>query len=316
MHILMIGAGAVGIGMAASLLEGGAQVDFLELSPETRRALKERGLGREGALQNLSFGPERFRVFGEAGEVEGPYDFVMVSTKSAANPSVAETLDGHRAWLGQGGKILLCQNGWGNDRAYRPYFAPEQLFSARILTGFSKPEPHVSRISVHASPLALGNLKKTDVSCLAPLAELLTEGGLPAEVTEDVEAALWAKMLYNCSLNPLGAILRVSYGELMDSEHARRILDRVLEEIFATMEAAGYHTLWPNVEAYREEFYGKLVPETRSHRSSTYQDLEARRRTEIDTLNGSVVQLAREHGVPVPFNEMLVELVHSIEDQF
>ena len=82
------------------------------------------------------------------------------------------------------------------------------------------------------------------------------------------------------------------------------------------MKAAGYSTNWETAEEYMKVFYEKLIPDTYNHRASTLQDIEKKQKTEIDTLNGCIVRLAKEHGVPVPTHEMIVRLIHSIEDNY
>ena len=121
-------------------------------------------------------------------------------------------------------------------------------------------------------------------------------------------------MLYNTTLNPLGAILNMSYGELADSAHLVGIMNRLIEETFAVMDAAGYRTFWKDAKAYQDVFYSKLVPDTFAHRSSTLQDIEKRRKTEIDTLNGCILRLGEKHGVPTPTHSMIVEMIRGIED--
>ena len=125
-------------------------------------------------------------------------------------------------------------------------------------------------------------------------------------MTENVGKALWAKMLYNCTLNPLGAIVGVHYGALMENPHSRAIMDETMDEIFSVMTAAGYSTYWPDAESYRKEFYAKLLPDTYNHNSSTLQDIRAKRPTEIDTLTGRILDLAKEHGIAVPVNTCLL----------
>ena len=106
----------------------------------------------------------------------------------------------------------------------------------------------------------------------------------------------------------------MSYGELAGSAHLVGIMNRLIEETFAVMGAAGYRTFWRNAAEYQSVFYGKLVPDTFAHRSSTLQDIEKRHRTEIDTLNGCILRLGQKHGVQTPTHAMIVEMICGIED--
>jgi 2-dehydropantoate 2-reductase len=128
-----------------------------------------------------------------------------------------------------------------------------------------------------------------------------------------LEAALWAKALYNAALNPLGALLGVHYGALAENVESRAIMDTVLDEVFAVAAAEGVELPWPNVEAYRKEFYGRLVPVTFDHRSSMLQDLERGKRTEIESINGEVWRRGRTRGISATANEVLTRLVRLRE---
>ena len=108
--------------------------------------------------------------------------------------------------------------------------------------------------------------------------------------------------------------LNMSYGQLAGSAHLVGIMNRLIGETFAVMDAAGYRTFWQDAKAYQDVFYGKLVPDTFAHRSSTLQDIENRRRTEIDTLNGCILRLGERYGVPTPTHSMIVEMIRGIED--
>jgi 2-dehydropantoate 2-reductase len=120
---------------------------------------------------------------------------------------------------------------------------------------------------------------------------------------------LWAKVVYNAALNPLGALLKVHYGALPEHADSRAVMDAVIDEAFVVAAAEGVELPWATAEAYRREFYERLVPVTAEHRSSMLQDLERGRPTEIDAINGEVWRRARLHGIAVPTNEILTRLL-------
>ncbi len=120
-------------------------------------------------------------------------------------------------------------------------------------------------------------------------------------------------MLYNCALNPLGAILDVPYGKLAEQESTRAVMDGIAGEVFAVMTKAGYETHWESAKDFLEVFYGKLVPDTAEHKSSTLQDIAAKKPTEIDALNGAVIRLAETFAIPVPCNSVVYNIVKFIE---
>ena len=88
----------------------------------------------------------------------------------------------------------------------------------------------------------------------------------------------------------------------------------VKDHLFAVIDAAGYKTFWKNAAEYQEVFYGKLLPDTFAHRSSTLQDIEKGHQTEISTLNGCIIRLGEKYNVPTPTHQMIVQLIRGIED--
>ena len=123
-------------------------------------------------------------------------------------------------------------------------------------------------------------------------------------------------MLYNCALNPLGAILNVNYGKLTENEYTKELMNSIIDEIFEVIKASGYSTLWSSSDEYKELFYNKLVPDTYEHYSSTHQDIQRKIKTEIDSLNGKVIELGERNNIDVSTNKIIYNLIKSIETDF
>jgi len=179
----------------------------------------------------------------------------------------------------------------------------------------SGPEPGHVQVTAHAEPVHMGSLRGVDPAPLEPLCKAIRAGGLPCETTREIARDLWAKLLYNGLLNPLGAILGVSYGELGRSVHSREVMAQVAGEIFAVIQAAGHATHWKTPEDYLEDFYARLLPPTAAHESSMLLDLRAGGRTEIDAILGAVVREAEPHGIDVPTCRTLAEMVRFLESR-
>ena len=142
---------------------------------------------------------------------------------------------------------------------------------------------------------------------------MLDRAGLPSLAVTDVHQSLYAKLLYNCALNPLGAVLGVHYGALAESASARRVMDTVIAETFAVIRAMGGTLPWSEPELYRRLFYDQLVPATYHHRPSMLQDIEQGKPTEVDAMVGYVAARGERHGVATPCCRLLAELVRARE---
>jgi 2-dehydropantoate 2-reductase len=313
MHVLIYGGGAVGLGIASCLIRPGNRIEIVARA-ETVAALKNEGLLRTGIFGRVYAKPATFSVHASLDETAGgPYDLVLICTKSFDSAAAAKDLAGHEGRIGREAKLVLFQNGWGNAEAFAAHFDKARICNARVITGFRRPRPNEVEITVHADAIHVGSLFATDLSIVEPLCRAIREGGIPCERTEAIEKDLWAKMLYNCALNPLGAILGVPYGALAEAASTRLLMDRIVEEVFAVMTASGHRTHWQEPKQFLEVFYGRLVPDTADHKSSTLQDLAAGKRTEIEALNGAVIHLAERHGIAVPYNLAVHNLIKFLE---
>lgn len=311
MNVLIFGAGAVGLGLSSFLLQAGHSVHLVG-KEETVVALQKHGLTRQGIFGQVCFSPEQFTASTTLVVTE-PFDFFLVCTKSFDTESVARQL---RPELEQqSSPIILCQNGWGNAEIFTRYFPKNLVFNARVITGFTRPEPHVVEVTVHAQPVHLGTLFDGDCNPLQDLAVALSHGGLPCAVTVDIGKDLWAKMLYNCALNALGAVLQVPYGHLGESENSRALMDQIVEEVFQVMHGLGHASHWQTAGDYLKEFYGQLLPSTYEHESSMLQDIRAGRRTEIEALNGVIVREGEKLGVDVPCNEFICKQILFLQNK-
>lgn len=313
MNVLVVGTGAVGCAIAIAAANAGMETTLLARSA-TAGYIREHGLKRTGIFGELSVAPDRITVCEDYEHVAPGQDYVVVAVKTMANETVAGELAAHRDILGQTGRIVIFQNGWGNDEPYLAHFPVSQVFNARVITGFERVAHGVTNVTVHTAPILLGSLHGASTEGLEPLVRAISDSGIPSETSEELEQALWAKLLYNTTLNPLGAILNMSYGQLASSEYLVGIMNKLIEETYAVMNAAGYQTFWKSAAEYREVFYSRLIPDTFAHRSSTLQDIEKRQKTEIDTLNGCILRIGRKHGVQTPTHAMIVEMIRGIED--
>jgi len=313
MRALVMGAGAVGLGLASGLRAGGTAVAIVGREA-TVRALREKGLRRTGVLGEASHAPGEIEATETLAALAGPAaDFVLVTTKSFDVEAAARALAARPEVAAPGAPVVLCQNGWGHADAPAALLGRERVFCGRVITGFRRPAPGHVEVTVHAEPIRVGSLFGGEAARVAPLCAALARGGIPCEPSEDVATDLLAKLLYNNTLNPLGAILGLTYGALAEQEAGRALLGAIARETFAAIRAAGLATHWPSADAWLEDFYTRLLPPTAAHESSMLQDLRAGRPTEIDAISGAVVRLAEAHGVAAPVSRALLAMVRMLE---
>ncbi len=313
MKLLLYGAGAVGLGLASCLLKNGQKVDLIGRG-ETVAALQHNGLQRTGLFGDCTAAPESFGAFTSLSELpETQYDFILVCTKSFDTRTSAEQIAAIPFLKNASTPIVLCQNGWGNAEIFAEQFPTSRIKSGRVITGFRRPQKYQVDITVHADAIHLGSLFDDDISGLEILSSAIDAGGIPCQVTPTISKDLWAKLLYNCMLNGLSTVFDVPYGLLGESPHTRELMETIAHEVFAVMTAAGNATHWSSAEDYIDTFYKHQLPPTYNHEPSMLQDIRAGKRTEIDALNGAVVQLGQQHSIPTPANTTLTRMIQFME---
>jgi len=307
MRFLIYGAGALGQALACLLAADGHRVDLV-LRPRFLTALKNEGLTVTGIFGHYRATPTQLGLLEDLSGREGrDYEYVLLTTKTYNTAAALETL---AALPGCSCPVVSLQNGCGNLEQLAQRLGPSRILAARVITGFAIERPGTVRITVSADKVHIGGCERGFIPQAArSLAAALDHAGLPSTAVADIHQSLFAKLLYNCALNPLGAILGVHYGALADSDQTRSIMDRVIRETFAVITAMGGTTPWPDADSYRQVFYDQLVPATANHRSSMLQDLEQHKPTEVEAMVGYVAARGREHGVATPCCELLAALV-------
>jgi len=316
MRVLIIGSGAVGLSLASALYKSGIDTDIIARG-ETAEAIRKNGIERCGVLGNISVPPDKIRVYEKIEAAQDGYDFIINSAKATGNADIAESLAVRKdSILSPEGLLVLFQNGYGNELKFTDIFDRRRIFNASFAIGFRRQKPYISEATVFRSPIAIGSLFGQSPAACEKLTEAIEQGGIPCRLTEEIGKTLWAKLLYNCALNPLSAILGTNYGGLIKSESSVSLMEGIIDEVFAVMRAGGYETFWESAEAYKREFFEKILPPTYEHRSSTLQDIERKIPTEIDSLNGAVVRMGEKFGIDTPCNEVITKIIKSMEDLY
>ncbi|TNF48153.1 ketopantoate reductase family protein [bacterium] len=302
---LILGAGAIGSVFGGMLARGGQEVALVGRR-DHMDAIAEDGLKISGILGNhVVSGITTTTSVGELSREPVP-DAVMVCVKSCDTQEVIGLLAGSSLVSERTG-IVSLQNGLGNIEKIKDAFGGEKSFGGRVIFGAEIVKPGSVNVTVWADKVLLGG---GDPETASYLARVLTRCGIETEAVDDILSALWEKVLYNVGLNPLSAILEVPYGELGRDIHAKSLLVGLIKEAFSVAQAEN-SVATGSPDEYLELFFGRLLPATVSHRSSMWQDIRQGRKTEIDAINGEVVRRGKIHGINVPLNEIMVDLVKA-----
>jgi 2-dehydropantoate 2-reductase len=308
--ILVFGAGAVGL-TVGGFLSRDHEVTLLG-RPRYLKPIRQKGLTVSGIWGRHHF--SRFSLatnFAQVKKLKTRFDLVLITVKAYDTERAAREI---KKIAGPKTLLLSLQNGLGNIETLHRYFSKKCVLAGRIIFGVEMPAPAHVKVTVMAEPSAIGETFKTGMSPrVSKIAALFNEAGIPSAACPDVKALLWAKVIYNCALNPLASLLGSHYGFLMEKELTRMLMDEAVGEIYAVAKKARVHLKPETAEKYLALFYSKLVPRTYNHHPSMLQDLRNGKKTEIEALNGAIARIGKKNSVPAPVNAMLAEMIRQKE---
>jgi 2-dehydropantoate 2-reductase len=296
MKVLILGAGAVGLSVAAKLSA------VCDVHAVCRRKTAD-AIAAEGFILTGIWGEKTFRFSAAEGVPEGErFDYIIITSKSQDTEAICRQY----AALIKNAETVSLQNGIGNEEILRGY--TDRVIGGMIITGFEWRGTAAVHVSVEAGPMKLGRFPEGLDEPVTCLVELLRAAGISAGTSSTIRSELWGKTLYNCALNPLGAVMGVPYGKLAHPA-SWRIIEAIVSEAFDVVAAEGVGLPWPDAEGYLAYLRDVQLPATARHHSSMLQDLSRGRKTEIDFINGAVVMKGRRHGIATPCNAMMVDLI-------
>lgn len=307
--ILITGLGALGTVFATLLKKAGHSV-FALTKDKYLAALSDRKVRVSGIWGEHE--ADLDGIFSSIGPLQQEkIDLIILTVKSYDTAAAIEQV---KPLMGKDTLVITAQNGYGNYETVSSAVGKDHTLLSRIIFGVKLPAPGRAEVTVIADDVRIGQPHNAvDRGRVQEIAAAFTSAGIPTAYAENVEAILWDKILYNAALNPLGAILECTYGQLAENGETRRTMDAIIDEIFHVAEARGIALNWKSAAAYRDHFYTRLVPPTARHYPSMYYDVKAGKRLEIDALNGAVVKLAREKGIAVPVNETITNIIKAKE---
>jgi 2-dehydropantoate 2-reductase len=300
MRICIVGCGAVGSLFAANL----AQLEDVEVwAYDTSRAhvdaINEHGLRLSGAGDVIG----RLHATTDAQELP-ECDFGLVVTKAMhTEPAIAAT-----AHAFANGFVATVQNGLGNEETLAAHVA-------RVIRGTTFPagkllEPGHVQWDVKGDTTLGPFDDRTPLEEVERLADACTRAGMPTHAVQDARGPQWRKVIFNASTNPIGALTGLTHGRVCERPDLRALVSGLVDEGKAVAAAQGIE-----LDADPEDLIDHAAKRevAYDHKASMLQDVEARRPTEVDYLNGGIVRFGREHGVPTPLHQAIWALVKGVE---
>ena len=294
MNVLVMAAGSVGGYFGGLLAKAGNDVLFVARG-ENLVAISSSGL----KVESVTSGD--FTVDAKAAErTDGSWtaDLVLFCVKSYHNSVAIDTIS---PAVGSDTVILTLQNGIGSGDDLSEAFGAQRVMLGAAYVEAAHPGPGLFRELGGACRIVFAEQDGSASERGVQIKETFADAGIDSEVAEDIEQALWNKLVYICGLSGMTCITHSSFAEVMASPETREMTLHVLEEAAAVGTAAGVDLSADLVDSIMENF----IEDSDHLISSMHADLTAGNPMEFGNLNGKVSELGRQLGVPTPINEFI-----------
>ncbi|WNR46423.1 ketopantoate reductase family protein [Paenibacillus roseipurpureus] len=316
MRIMIIGGGSLGLLFAGKLAQSGHDLTVVTRTKEQALELQARGItvvepDREELVltRDNKFKFITIDDLNAHSNQSSPIDYICLMVKQAAINN--ELIDQIQRQMSPNTYVIGFQNGIGHERRLSELIGQERVLlsvtteGAKRLTASSV--AHTGRGITY-----LGSMDPSSQIDANPhhllFAQALEREGIHTILSKNMEVRVWSKLVINAVINPLTAILRVNNGGLLSSSWALSLMKDLYEEARSVAEALQIDLpgdLWTSILDVCEK--------TSWNHSSMLQDIEASRQTEIDYMNGSLVQFAKEQGLKLPMNDFVYRMIKAIE---
>jgi len=305
MKIAVIGAGAMGSSVGGVLAESGLDVILIDQWDELVNEINRNG------LTLIEDGNERVVKVSATTDYNliGTADVIIVLVKSYHTEKAIKDAS---LIIGKNTMILSLQNGLGNEEKLKSIVG-----NTNILGGVT----HAGGVLLDLGKVALGRKGKNTyigeldgkmTERIQRLGNLLNSAGWATTITGEIYSAIWNKLLVNIAVSPLSAITRLPHGGMTNVNEVRACADRAVEEAIRVARAYNIKLSTENPQEIWSIATSGLPPD---HKSSMLKDIEKRSKTEIETINGAVVEFGKKRNIETPVNETLFACIKGIEYQ-
>ena len=308
MNIAILGSGSIGGLFAAKLINSGVGNILVHSRGKMGEKFLTSGISIKG-IEEINAPTESF--FPSVEEAGIPHnwksssDLVIIAGKSTSHKSLIEAAK----YVKNSETIFLAvSNGIGWEEIMADSFGISRVLAATT-THAALREEDCSITYTGIGKVSLGSIDGGKEESYSKIMELFEESGLFPEWVEDGRVAIWEKAIINAAINPLAAITGVKNGELLNGNN----WFTSLEIMYEASCIARTHGIKIRSDEEMEEFLKSVLEATKENTCSMGQDLMHGRMTEIDFINGKIVELAELYGVPVPFNRLLTTLIKMSE---
>jgi len=306
MKIAVVGSGALGGFFGYVFASRGQEVTLVDIDAKKIEAIQASGLTvttreKEETIQ--------IRTYSRTDDV-GEVDLVFFSVKSYSTLAAAKSLP---PLMGADTLVMSIQNGIGNVEKIASVVGADRVIGGITAHSFQMQNLTHIRYAGGAGHLHIGRLEGENSPRIHAIADILREGGIEVQVNEGILDYIWYKLLINTPINAIAAITRLKNEVLAENEEVCRLMRIVGDEALTVAKAADIRIL---MTQHPVELCCAALRAAPGNKASMLQDIEAKRRTEIDAINGAIVEKGEELSIPTPVNRALTSLVKIEESKY
>lgn len=305
MKIVMLGAGALGSTIGGTLAIGGNDVHFVDMWQEHVDLINKDGLHMTNEKEDWYVRVDARTTADTIGEA----DLVIVLVKSFATKQAVEQLKQTNV-IGKNTLVMSLQNGLGNEETIASVIGSENVISGKTYVGGRLIQAGYISAGVQGKWTYIGELNGEITDRIQTVCNVFNDAELLCEESDNIKGLIWDKLLINVAAGALCGITRLPYGPLYEEDYIKDVAVAAIQEGIQVAKAAGV-VLKSEDPQYPWVAASEGLPGT--FKTSILQSLELKRPTEIDFINGSIVEWGKKYGIATPVNQTLVACVKGIE---
>ena len=320
MRAAIYGAGSLGMILGAFITKNGGRIDLINRNKAHVEAIRKNGAVVTGTV-NFT---QKVDVYTPE-EMTGKYDIIFLMTKQLQNREVVTFL---KDFMTPDGVIVTLQNGIP-EMLIGEIVGEDHVLGCTVAWGATKTGDGVCELTSEPDSLtfSLGSTSPTPNGHIKDVKALLELMG-PVETEDNFIGTRWSKLLINAAFSGMSVVLGCTFGETVSQLPQRKVVQAIMKECMDVCSAGGIRIepvqgkdivkLFDYSNPVKKAVSLLLLPfAIKKHKllkASMLQDIENGKKTEVDSINGSVCAYGRKVGCPTPMNDKVVEIVHKIED--
>jgi len=303
MKVCVLGAGSLGCAIGGTLARAGADVTLIN-----RRQEQVDAISRNGLILRDTSGDIGVKVHvTTTAEGLGQMDLIIVLVKSFDTRSAMLSA---MSLVGDNTMVLSLQNGLGHEDVLAELVGAERVLAGKTYVGGLLVAHGVVVVGTQGKETLIGELHANGSDRADTVAKLFNDAGLTTIVCADIRATMWDKLLINVATGALSGITGLPYGALYQVPEVQACALAAVAEAMAVAKASGIQL---SIKEPSEAWVKAASGLPYEFKASMLQSLEKGSPTEVDYINGSVVERGAALGVPTPVNTALVACIKGIE---